>query len=66
MKKFNNRGQALVEYLLIIAVVSVVVVTVVKLLGGYVMDSATKTGCNLSGGTYVEGAKPGEATCVHE
>ena len=66
MKRFNNRGQALVEYLLIIAVVSVVVVTVVKLLGGYVMDSATKTGCNLSGGTYVEGAKPGEATCVQE
>lgn len=66
MNRFNNRGQALVEYLLIIAVVSVVVVTVVKLLGGYVMDSATKTGCNLSGGTYVEGAKPGEATCEQD
>ena len=66
MKRLDNRGQALVEYLLIIAVVSVVVVTVVKLLGGYVMDSATKTGCNLSGGTYVEGSKPGDATCVHE
>lgn len=66
MKKLNNRGQALVEYLLIIAVISVVVVTVVKLLGGYVMDSATKTGCNLSGGTYVDGNTPGKGTCVHE
>ena len=66
MKKMNNRGQALVEYLLIIAVISVVVVTVVKLLGGYVMDSATKTGCNLSGGTYVEGKTPGQATCIQD
>ncbi len=62
----NSKGQALVEYLLIIAVISVVIVSVVKLLGGYIMDSATKTGCNLSGGTYVDGAKPGEGTCVHD
>ena len=32
--KLNNKGQALVEYLLIIAVISVVVVSLVKLLGG--------------------------------
>lgn len=66
MKKLNSNGQALVEYLLIIAVVSVVVVTVVKLLGGYVMDSATKTGCNLSGGTYVAGKMPGDGKCEQE
>lgn len=64
MRKMNQRGQALVEYLLIIAVISVVVVSVVKLLGGYLQDSMTKSSCNLIGKTYVEGSKPGEGTCV--
>jgi Flp pilus assembly pilin Flp len=61
--KLNSKGQALVEYLLIIAVISVVVVSVVKLLGGYLQDSMTKSSCNLIGKTYVEGSKPGEGTC---
>ena len=43
MKNLNNKGQALVEYLLIIAVVSVIVVSLVKLLGGYLQDSITKS-----------------------
>lgn len=60
----GNRGQALVEYLLIIAVISVVVVTVVKLLGGYLQDSMTKSSCSLVGKVYVEGSKPGEGKCV--
>ncbi len=64
MIRMNQRGQALVEYLLIIAVISVVVVSVVKLLGGYLQDSMTKSSCNLIGKTYVEGSKPGEGTCV--
>ena len=64
MKIMNQKGQALVEYLLIIAVISVVVVSVVKLLGGYLQDSMTKSSCNLIGKTYVEGSKPGEGTCV--
>lgn len=64
MKRLNNKGQALVEYLLIIAVISVVVVSVVKLLGGYLQDSMTKSSCNLIGKTYVEGSRPGEGTCV--
>ena len=66
MKKLNNNGQALVEYLLIIAVISVIVVSVVKLLGGYLQDSMTKSSCNLVGKVYVEGAKPGQGTCVDE
>ena len=45
--RLNERGQALVEYLLIIAVISVVVVSVVKLLGGYLHDSMVKSSCNL-------------------
>ena len=60
----NRSGQALVEYLLIIAVISVVVVTVVKLLGGYLQDSMTKSACNLTDKVYVEGAKPGQGQCV--
>lgn len=64
MNKLNNKGQALVEYLLIIAVISVVVVSVVKLLGGYLQDSMTKSSCSLIDKVYVEGAKPGEGQCV--
>ena len=63
MKSINNRGQALVEYLLIIAVISVIVVSLVKLLGGYLQDSITKSSCNMLDKTYVEGEKPGQAKC---
>jgi len=66
MIKLNSKGQALVEYLLIIAVISVIVVSVVKLLGGYLQDSMTKSSCSLVGKVYVEGAKPGEGTCVDQ
>lgn len=63
MKKLNNKGQALVEYLLIIAVISVIVVSLVKLLGGYLQDAITKSSCDVLNKTYVEGAKPGEGKC---
>lgn len=63
MKRVNNKGQALVEYLLIIAVVSVIVVSLVKLLGGYLKDAVTKSSCEVMNKTYVEGAKPGEGIC---
>ncbi len=63
MRTLNNKGQALVEYLLIIAVISVIVVSLVKLLGGYLHDSITKSSCEILNKTYVEGIKPGEATC---
>ena len=59
----NNKGQALVEYLLIIAVISVIVVALVKLLGGYLQDAITKSSCEVMNKTYVEGVKPGEGTC---
>ena len=60
----NKKGQALVEYLLIIAVISVVVVTVVKMLGGYLQDSITKSSCTMFDKVYVEGANPGEGICT--
>ena len=63
MRKMNNRGQALVEYLLIIAVISVIVVSLIKLLGGYLQDSITKSSCNMLEKTYIEGDKPGDAKC---
>lgn len=61
--KLNNRGQALVEYLLIIAVISVVIISIVKLFGGYLQDSMTKSSCQLTGQTYVEGNSPGDGYC---
>ena len=61
--KINNKGQALVEYLLIIAVISVIVVSIVKLLGGYLQDSMTKSSCKLIEKEYVEGSEPGTGYC---
>lgn len=61
--KLNSKGQALVEYLLIIAVISVIVVSVVKLLGGYLQDSMTKSSCKLIDKRYVEGSEPGGGSC---
>ena len=63
MGKLGNKGQALVEYLLIIAVISVIVVSIVKLFGGYLQDAMTKSSCKMIGQEYVEGDKPGEGYC---
>ena len=35
MKKLNKKGQALVEYVLIIALVTVIAVSLIKIFGGY-------------------------------
>ena len=59
----NNKGQALVEYILIIAVVSIAIVSIVKVLSGYIQDSLTKTSCTLVDKVYVTGAVPGEGYC---
>lgn len=64
MRNLNNRGQALVEYVLIIGVVTVLAVTLVKLLGGYLKDAITKSSCPMVGQTYVEGKKRGEGYCT--
>lgn len=61
----NRNGQALVEYLLIIAVISVLIVSVLKMFGGYIQDSMTKTACALTDKIYVEGENPGEGKCVN-
>ena len=63
MKNLNKKGQALVEYVLIIAVVTVIAVSLIKGCGGYLKDSITNTSCEVVGETYVKGAKAGEGTC---
>jgi len=59
----NHRGQALVEYVLIIALVSVIAISLVGLLGGYLRDAITKSSCSLVGEEYVKGEKSGEGYC---
>ena len=59
----NNKGQALVEYVLIIALISVVIVGLVSAFGGYLKDSVTKTSCGLVGQEYVQGEKAGSGYC---
>lgn len=59
----RKRGQALVEYILIIALISVIAIALVNYLGGYLKDAITKTSCSLADEEYVKGEKPGEGKC---
>jgi len=59
----NNKGQALVEYVLIIALISVIVIGVINTFGGYIKDSITKTSCSIADKNYVEGEEPGDGYC---
>ena len=61
--KLNHKGQALVEYVLIIVLISAVVVGIVSLLGGYLTDKITESTCSLVNEEYVKGKKPGEGYC---
>ena len=61
----NNRGQALVEYVLIIALISVITISLVNYFGGYLKDAITKSSCGLVGQTYEQGEKVGEGKCVN-
>lgn len=63
MKNLNKKGQALVEYVLIVAIISVITIAVVSYFGGYVKDSITKTSCSLMDQDYIGGNKPGEGYC---
>ena len=64
----NQKGQALVEYVLIIAIISVIAIALVNYFGGYLKDSITKTSCSLVDEVYVgyPDASRGEAKCVPE
>ncbi len=56
-------GQALVEYILIIALISVIAIALVNYFGGYLKDAITKTSCSLVDEVYTKGDKPGEGKC---
>lgn len=62
----NNKGQALVEYVLIISLITVLAVVLVNYFGGYLKDAITKTSCPLVGEKYVAGEKRGEGKCVED
>lgn len=64
--KLNNKGQTLVEYVLIISLITVVAIAAVKLLGGKLKDKITEVGCEISDKAYVPGAKAGEGYCEGE
>ncbi len=59
----NKKGQALVEYVLIVALITLVVVGAVKIFGGNLKDSITKASCSILDQEYVKGDKPGEGEC---
>ena len=59
----NRKVQTLVEYVLIISLVTVIAVALVKIFGGYLEDAVTKMGCQISGKEYVEGNKIGTGYC---
>lgn len=61
--KLNRKGQTLVEYVLIIALITVIAIGAVKVFGGYIEDAITKIGCNVAGKEYIEGEKVGGAYC---
>ena len=60
----NRKGQALIEYVLIIAIISDITISLVNYFGGYLKDSITKTSCSMVDKVYEEGKKPGEGKCV--
>ena len=59
----NNKGQTLVEYVLIISLITVLAIAAVKMFGGYLKDTVTKMGCEMMGKEYVESKTIGQAYC---
>lgn len=64
--KLNNKGQTLVEYVLIISLITVIAIAAVKILGGRLKDKITEVGCEISGKAYVAGESAGKGYCEGE
>lgn len=64
MLNLNRKGQTLVEYVLIISLVTVIAIAAVRIFGGYLKDSITKMSCEMIGKDYVEGEKIGGSYCA--
>ena len=60
----KNKGQALVEYVLIIGIVAALVISLVTVFGGYLKDAVTKISCSVADQEYEAGNKPGMGQCV--
>ncbi len=63
MNNINSKGQALVEYVLIIALVAVVIIGVITTFGGVLKDKITEVSCSISGQTYDPGEGTGNGFC---
>jgi len=59
-----KKGQTLVEYLLIVLLISVIAIALVSYFGGFLRDAITRTSCSLINEVYEKGNKPGEGKCV--
>ena len=57
----NRKGQTLVEYVLIISLITVVAIAAVRIFGGILKDKITEVSCELVGKEYIEGENSGEA-----
>lgn len=62
--RLNRKGQTLVEYVLIVSLVTVIAIAAVRVFGGYLKDSVTKMSCSMIGKEYVETNVVGEAYCA--
>lgn len=63
MNSLNKKGQALVEYVLIIALISIVLIGVINTFGGILKDKITEASCSVAGQTYIKGEKSGSGYC---
>lgn len=63
MANLNKKGQALVEYVLIIALISIVLIGVINTFGGILKDKITEASCGVAGQVYVKGEKAGAGYC---
>ncbi len=61
--RLNKKGQTLVEYVLIISLITVVAIGLVRIFGGYLKDTVTKMSCEVMNKAYIEGDKIGEGYC---
>ena len=59
----NNKGQTLVEHVLIIAIISTFIIGMFFFLKNEFIDQITRLSCGLSGQEYHDGDKKGKGYC---
>ncbi len=63
MFNMNKKGQALVEYVLIIALVAVMIIGVMSTFGGVLKDKITEVSCSIAGQEFDKGEGTGKGFC---